>query len=51
MKLNIRIAIKNEKKIEVTEKIQDIHKELEKESVDFFNTEENQELVKIIKLF
>jgi len=47
MKLNIRIAIKNEKKIEVTEKIQDIHKELEKESVDFFNTEENQELEEV----
>jgi len=47
MKLNIRIAIKNEKKIEVTEKSQDIHKELEKESVDFFNTEENQELEEV----
>ena len=47
MKLNIRIAIKNEKKIEVTEKIQDIHKELEKESIDFFNTEENQELEEV----
>ena len=47
MKLNIRIAIKNEKKIEVTKKILDIHKELEDKDKDVFTMEEKEEIDEI----